>query len=219
MKYHLKVTFTEPMLASSPADPEVYKQFIEARKRKEQDEARTVAAQAGGVAVEDAIATDEVGTLDAGAREQTGWSVFHKDDTGIFIFDYKVRGFMKEACSAVTGKTELSAYKSKIDKWLFVLPRRIYLRTPDNQLINEPHGTLERPLRAMTMQGPRVSVKRSDYLNPGTWFECELVVLPNGEKELKEQHIRNWFSYGVWQGFGEWRNGSYGRFEYELTAK
>jgi hypothetical protein len=200
MIYHLNIKFTEPMLASSPADPAVYGQFIQARARED-------AAEKG----------DEVETLPASERELTGWSVFHSDEKGLFVFDYKVRGFLKEAASSVSGKAELPAFKSKIDKWLFVQPRRIYLVDAAGQAIKEKHGVLERPLRAMTMQGPRVSVKRSDYVNAGSGFDCDLVVLPNGEKEIKEVLLRKWLDYGVWQGFGEWRNGSYGRFEYTLS--
>ena len=129
------------------------------------------------------------------------------------MFDYKVRGFLKEAAAAVTGRTGLTAYKSKIDRWLFVLPRRIYMTNGVGQIIAEPQGALERPIRAMTMQGPRVSVKRSDLVREGARMSFRLVVLPLGERELTRERIGSWFDYGQWTGMGEWRTGSYGRFK------
>lgn len=226
-RYGISICLTEPLLASSPADPEVYKRFIEERKGKDQK-----------------AAGEEVETLPAEQKEVSGWSVFHRDEKGLFLFDYKLRGFMKAAAEAVTGKTGLSAYKSKIDKWVFVFPRRIYLMSGDGLALNSPSGVketslcagaggrcgtevgstilqspagvLERPIRAMTMQGPRTSVKRSDYVEAGTKLSAELKVLPLGRREITESRLREWFDYGELQGFGEWRTGSYGRFTYTL---
>lgn len=202
MKYDLAVTFTEPLLASSPSDPKVYDQFIASRQRKE-DEDRG----------------DEVATLPAAEQERVGASVFHRDDSGLFLFDYHLRGFFKDSAEAVIGRAELSAYKSKINKWLFVSPRRIRLLSANGAAALAPDGDLQRPLRAMTMQGPRVSVKRSEKLDAGARFIAQIEVLPLGEKELSEERLRKCLDYGAYAGLGEWRNGSFGRFEYILTAK
>jgi len=198
-RYGVSICLTEPLLASSPADPEVYKRFIDERKGKDQK-----------------AAGEEVETLPAEKKEVTGWSVFHRDEKGLFLFDYKLRGFLKAAAEAVTGRSKLSAYKSKIDKWVFVSPRRIYLSNGRGEILQEPAGVLERPIRAMTMQGPRTSVKRSDYVEAGTKFSAELKVLPLGRREIAESVLREWFDYGELQGLGEWRTGSYGRFTYTL---
>jgi hypothetical protein len=213
--YTLHVKLTEPMLASSPADPEVYKRFIIERKKKEIENARTLEGETTKPLEE--LTADELETLSSGGREMSGWSVFHKDACGIFLFDYHVRGFMKAGAEAMMGKAGMSAYRSKIDKWLFVFPRRIYLRDAAGKNIPEAHGTLERPLRAMTMQGPRISLKRSDYVNEGTNFQCEVRVLDLGEKEFTVARLQEWVSYGQYSGFGEWRTGSYGRFEATLV--
>ena len=199
MKYGVRIRFTEPLLASSPQDPKVYEQYIASRKRSD--------AQERG---------DEVATLPAEEIEKIGSSVFHRDDTGLFVFDYHLRGFLKEAAAAVTGRTEMSAFKSKIDKWLFVAPRRLYLQNGAD-ILRQPDGNEQRPIRAMTAQGPRVSVKRSETVNAGTHFDAEIVVLRLGEKEITEKRIREWLDYGAFTGLGEWRTGSYGRFCYAIT--
>lgn len=198
-KYGVKISFTEECLGSSPQDPEVYTQYIESRKRQDKEERG-----------------EEVATLPAEQIEPMGSSVFHRDEKGLFLFDYKLRGFFKEACSAVTGKTKLTAYKSKIDKWVFVFPRRMYLTNGNGEPIMTPEGALQRPIRAMTAQGPRVTVKKSEVVSPGTTFHAVVQILPLGEKEITEEMIREWLDYGALSGLGEWRTGSYGRFTYEL---
>lgn len=199
--YEVEICFTEPMLASSPQDPAIYQRFIDGRKRADAEERG-----------------EEVKTLPAEDQEIGGSSVFHRDENGLFLFDYKLRGFMKEAAAAVTGKTGLTSYKSKIDKWVFVTPRRLYLSNGAG-ILKEPQGTEQRPIRGMTAQGPRVTLKKSERVDAGTHFKAELSVLPLGEKEIDTTMIRAWLDYGSLCGLGEWRTGSYGRFTYELTAK
>jgi hypothetical protein len=189
----------DELLASAPANADVYRKFIESRARDEKP--------------------DESATLPAEQQERVGWSVFHQDETGLFVFDYMLRGFLKEAASSVSGKT-ITAYKSKIDRFCFVYPRRIY--TNRNGSIIKPYSETqqtehycERPIRAMTAQGPRVSLKRSNVLH-GVELTFEIWVLPLGQREITEKVLRSWLEYGQFQGLGEWRSGSYGRFTYEL---
>jgi hypothetical protein len=70
---------------------------------------------------------------------------------------------------------------------------------------------LQRSLRAMTAQGPRVSLAKSEVLPEGTTFSFTIEVLDNSP--LKEEHIKEILSYGVLKGLGQWRNAGYGRFE------
>lgn len=212
MELDVHIRFTEPLLASSAASPDVYKQYIAERKRQEIAHQRTRAIAAATTAEEiEAATADELETLSSKERELSGWSVFHRDESGLFVFDYHARGHLKEAARAITGKG-ISAIGSKIDRWLFVRPRRIYLHR-DGQTLGKPDGVMERPIRAMTMQGPRTSLKRSDFVAAGTEAEFSLLVLPLGEKELTPERIRAWLDYGQYMGWGEWRTGSHGRFE------
>lgn len=192
MTYTIKTT--EELLASSPADSDVYKTYIASRKEVPED------------------AKDEISTLPE--REITGWSVFHSDETGLFMFDYHIRGFLKEAARNITGTKGdkgISALVSKIDRFVFVSPRRLYFKR-NGKFITKPDGVRERPLRAMTMQGPRVSLKRSDTIATGVELSFTVAILPLC-KEITQEHIAAWLEYGKYCGLGEWRNGSFGRFE------
>lgn len=191
--FKLKLTLTEPMLGTVPKDKEVYKTYI-ATKKKEIE----------GVELTQEELKDEVESIDE--VEQKGWTGFHSDENGLYIYDYMVRGFLKNAGNILKNDVGVKNLSSKISQFVFVGPRKIYLGK------KEPDGVLERPLRAQTAQGPRVTLARSDIVNAGTELNCELVIV--GGKEVTEELLLKLLDYGKFQGLGQFRSGSYGRFTY-----
>ena len=172
------------MLGTVPKDPAVYKSYIETKKpvNIEEDESATV---------------EHI--------EEKGWTGFHQDENGLFVYEYMIKGFLKNAGNVLKDQLKVKALKSKINNFLFISPRKIYLGK------DKPDGVVERPLRAMTMQGPRVSLSRSDFVNGDTEIEFEITLLPH--KELTWAVIDELFEYGKLCGLGQFRNGGYGRFE------
>lgn len=181
----VKIKLITDFLGTVTKDPDVYKTYIESKKPE--------------------IFNGEDEYLTVDKIEQKGWTGFHRDENGLFFYDYMIRGFLKNAGNILKDSLKLKNVKSKIDNCVFVFPRRIYF----NQ--QKPDGFLERPLRAMTMQGPRVTLARSDYIKEGKEIEFELQIVDN--KEINTEIIREIFEYGKLSGLGQFRNGSYGRFE------
>lgn len=179
------IRLIEPMLGTVTKDPAVYKTYIESKKPEEH------------------AAEDESATVDK--IEEKGWTGFHRDAGGLFIYDYMIRGFFKNAGNILKKQIGVKNLKSKINDQLFVFPRRIPL---DKQ---EPDGVLERPLRAMTMQGPRVTLARSDSVDAGVEITFTLKWLKGGD--IKKKLLEDLLEYGQLSGLGQYRNGSYGRFE------
>lgn len=66
----------------------------------------------------------------------------------------------------------------------------------------------------MTMQGPRVTLAKSEVVEPGCTLTFHVVVLPKGTDKMKMDGdlLKQWLEYGLWNGLGQWRTGSYGRF-------
>ena len=199
-KYKLSLMLTEPMLGTVPYDPEIYSSFIESKKPSN-------------------IKDDESASVEK--REIKGWTGFHKDDGGLFIFDYMIRGFLKHAGNVIKEELKIKALRNKISKFVFVFPRKIYLGIdkPDEIIFCGPHGPIdreaeERPLKCRTPQGERVSLARSDTVKEGRIFDCEIHVLAPGV--ISETTIRKILDYGQYQGLGQFRSGSFGRFDYEL---
>ena len=188
-KIDVTIRLIEPMLGTVAKDPEVYKRFIESKKPAEVkgDESSTV---------------DQTNTEDLELR---GWTGFHKDKEGLFVYDYVVKGFLKNAGNILKDQVNVKALKSKINNQVFVIPRILHLG------VDEPHEVLERPLRAQTPQGPRVSLVRSDVVNAGTELSFSIKWIKGNS--ITENLLKTILSYGECQGLGQWRNGGYGAFE------
>lgn len=197
-KYRVKLTLTEPLLGAVPKDPEIYKTYV-----------------AGQAALNDEELAEELATVEK--VEEKGWTGFHKlkDGTSI-LYDYVIKGFCKDACGMLrrvkgTESIKIRAYRKEIDGLLFVTPRRIPLVLPEGGQL----GTLERPLRGGGPQGERVTLARSDTCPEGTTLEFEVAILGGA---ITEELLYEWLDYGQYRGLGQWRNASYGRFDYEIKA-
>ena len=184
-QFDVTVRLLTEMLGTVPKDKAIYKTYIESKKPVENKE-------------------DESATVPE--IEEKAWTGFHSDDKGLFVYDYYVKGFFKHSGNVQKEHVKIKALRSKLDDFLFVTPRRVYLDRA------EPDGVLERPLRAMTPKGMRVTLARSDYVGAGLEFSFTLTALKH--KDINwPQVIPDLLEYGLLMGFGQWRNGGYGRFE------
>ena len=206
--FTVELTMTESLLGSTPKNKNVYETFIATK-------AQEFKGDDGVPQTDDEIATAIDDT------EARGWTGFHHEDGDPskrpLIYNYVVKGFLKAACGAMrdvgdSASSGMSAYKTKIDKLAFVYPRHIVLEMPAGSKM----GVLERPLRAETAQGPRVTLARSDTSPAGTKLRFEVMTLNDGI--IGEEQLREWFDYGQYSGLGQWRSGGNGTFTFTLTA-
>lgn len=190
-RYTVKCTFITPVLGTQPqrdvASEYLASKFIDNGGELPADEAETLPEMV-----------------------EKGTTVFHKRDGCPILYDYMVKGFLKEAGRTFNGLHGVKNLRSKIDSLVFVSPRQITLDIPDGCRIEY----LERPLRAETAQGPRVALARSEMLPAGAHFEITLEVY---DGPITDDILRDLFTYGKHKGIGQWRNGSYGRFEFEFA--
>lgn len=188
-------TFTEPLLGTVPKDRQVYASYI---ATKEPEKGTPPADRAG-----------EVETVtEAVSDEDRGWTGFHADDRGDFLYDYAIQGYLREAANAVKEQLGIKNLRSKIENCVWVGPRRIYL-----QGTRSPQP-LERPLRAMTAQGPRVTLRRSDQYPAGTTLTFAVKLMANKEVTW-DGVLVPLLDLGQLRGYGQWRTGGYGRFTWE----
>lgn len=190
-RYKVRIRFIEDVLGSV-ATLDVYKTY---QAQKAIDNGKYV--------------SDEMQTV---IDQRRGRTAFHRDGTTPIIYDYVLKGHMKEmwrACRQMPGSasSKLTAGKSKIDLLVHVFPRRIPLK------LSKPTVDNERPLRADTPQGPRVTVVASEAAQAGTTMEFE--VLCQAPDVIGEKLLREWLGNGEFFGLGQWRSGGYGRFVVE----
>lgn len=198
-KRKYRLTFVEHILGMSPLNKDIYEQFI-VKKAKEKNPNFT-----------DEMATDELSMIEeykkAIEEKMTG---FHKDDDGIYLGDWQVRGFLKTAANNLKNVVNVINFKSKLENFVFVFPRHIYLK-------EKPDCNFSRPIRAQTAQGPRSSIKCSEQVDAGVQITIEIQLLPH--PEITFPILEEIMCYGLFEGISEWRGGSYGRFFAEEIIK
>lgn len=189
----VKLTFTEGILGTSPADPDVYRNYI------------------GSKSPDAATVEDEVEALGADAVAEKSMTVFPRNAEGVpFMYDYQIKGFFKDTCGGLrkvkgSRSEKIKAFKKEIDRLIFPQPREIPF---------ENVGTIlecQRPLRASTPQGERVSLAMSEEIPAGATLTFDIVLLSDDH----EAAVREWLDYGVLSGIGQWRNSGKGRFVWE----
>lgn len=189
----VKIIFTEPLLGTSPGNEEIYRDYIGAKAPTQEAEDEEAAA----------LSTEEL--------VQKGKTVFPRMEDGRpFLWDYQIKGFFKDTCGGLrkvpgTKSAGVKAFKKEIDKLIFPEPRRIPL------CFEGPVTEYQRPLRAQTPQGERVSLAISEQIPAGATAEFQVVCLDDKQLDL----VREWLDYGRFSGIGQWRNSGKGRFVWE----
>lgn len=197
----VKITLLEDMLGTAPNNKKIYTDYLASKAPEGKD------------------VKDEIDSIEEpdGIEEMRQMTVFHRnpDTNQPIIFDYLVKGFFKNACSAMrevpkSESSKIKAYKKKIDNLVFVSPRMIDIDMSGEMTI------CERPLRAQTAQGERVALSCSESIPAGSTMEIEITTLTD---DLMNTVIE-WLDYGKFNGLGQWHNSGKGRFIWEdITNK
>ncbi len=188
-----KVTFIEGVLGTCTNNKEIYREFIASKS----PDASTV--------------EDEVAAVGADEVVEKTMTVFPRDEEGRpFLYDYQVKGFFKSAGKALRRCTDTKSKKEKayiqvIEDVIFICERKI----PFN--INGEITLCQRPLRAQTQQGERISLACSEEIPAGSSVEFSVLCMNDEHVPL----VREWMDYGKYRGFLQWRNSGKGRFTYE----
>ena len=104
----VRLTLLEEALGMTPGDPEIYGNWIASKAPEPENGAEEVGVIEGMDAVEDAT------------------TCFPRTEDGVpFCWDYQIKGFFKDACSALrrvpgTRSSKLTAFKKVIDGTVFV---------------------------------------------------------------------------------------------------
>ena len=196
--YSLKVelTFTTNILGSQPKNQDVVDSYIKTRAK-----GKETADEFASPLSDDLI----------NEKESKAWTGFQEENGFPFIMDYAVKGFLKHSGNVQKEHLSIKALRSKIDDLVFVTPRKIFF---DKPILKEP---FQRPLRAMTMQGPRVTLVKSDIVEEGAkitfWINVPIPCEITKDKMLKI------LSFGEYTGIGQFRNGGFGKFTYKILEE
>lgn len=194
------LTLTESMLGSQPSDPEIADTYIASNA----PDAKT--------------RSEEIAAIGVDAAQEKAMTIFPRNEKDEpIMWDYQIKGFFKDACGCLsrvktegseTKSSKLKAYKKVIDGLIFVKERQIPI------IFDGEMTTCQRPLRAMTMQGERVTLAKSEEIPAGATLTFTIQLIdPSLEKVVLE-----WLDYGELRGLGQWRNSGKGRFTYAINS-
>lgn len=154
-----------------------------------------------------------------------GTTVFFWDKTTDrpSIGDHMIYGFLKAAGSAIS-KTmdrkngtvlQSDSYTSSL------INQHVRCQTPfivfDQDIARNKDGSpayCQRSLRAMTAQGPRISLAKSEVVSAGARLQFKINVMKNSQ--IDAGVLNTLFEYGQMSGIGQWRNSGKGQFVHEL---
>lgn len=190
----VRLTLTEEMLGMTPNDIKIWDDFQGSKAPDAKSDEERIILEG----------------MQAFMDRQT--CVFPRENGKPLIWDYQIKGMFKDTCGMLwrvpgTKSNKLKAYKKVIDGTIFVEPRKIFPILPEGGAV----GDCQRPLRAQTPQGERVSLAKSETIPAGTVVEFDIVLLDEGHEKLVEE----WLDYGKLRGLGQWRNSGKGRFTWE----
>lgn len=231
-KFKVREVFFRRLLGSAPASKEIYQQFI-LNKRQELEARKQKKAELTGKPVMPTPGNEaeELDTL----NEDSGVTQFHNDlgqtdedgnpGKGIFLYDYQVAGFWKESAEALAPKFAIAQVRSKLDLYMQIEPRRVYIHGTDGNVRTKADFTLERPLRAKTMRGDRVTLAASEVFKEGIWIEYSVDFMPlrtragkDGKLVDLDRFVEEVAWYAGRHGHGQWRNGGNGKAKMTTEA-
>jgi len=189
----VRLTLTEEVLGTASNNPEIHSEFI----AKKAPDAKS--------------REEEIEAIGVDAEIEKSMTVFPRNEKGEpIMWDYQIKGFFKDACGMLrkvpkSKSSTIKAYKKEIDGLIFVQERQIpFVYTGEI-------GNCQRPLRAQTAQGERISLANSETIPVGSTLEFTVECLVDSDMAAVEE----WFDYGRLRGLGCWRNSGKGRFTWE----
>lgn len=196
MEMKVRLTLTEEALGMMPANKELHETYIASK-----------APDAPKI-------EEEIAAVGVGEVVEKTMTVFPKLEDGTpFFWDYQIRGMFKDSIGMlrrIKDKkcSKLTSYKKVVDGLIFVNERKIPIH------LSGPMGDCQRPLRADTMQGPRVALAHSESVPAGSTLEFTINLLDDSLEGV----VRECLDYGKLRGLGQWRNSGCGRFVWEEVA-
>lgn len=190
------MTFLEDVLGTNPGDAKLHETYVASKAPD-------------AASIEEEVAA--LGASEVVDKEKT-WFIRDKEGRPSF-WDYQIRGFLKEAIGVLkkvpgTACSKVKAHKKFVDNYVFVTPRVVPVDTHGMET-----GDRQRPLRASTMQGERVTLVNSETCPKGSTIEFTISCLLEDNESMKA--LKEALDYAQYKGLGQWRNSGCGRAVWE----
>ena len=221
----VKFNFISDILGTAPSPELLKRDFFKTIGKKALKDAKKLEEETEGLSTKAYTEEDyKVSKSEEGeekSNEITQITYFRKDDKGVYLPNFMVKGFLKAAAQALKEQINLPNPRAKIDRYVFIFPNKIYLYRNGNVLKKHKDEYI-RPIRAMTPKGERTSLVSSERIeasedNPVITDEIRIVLIKNKEIDLKK--LKKMLEYGFYSGISQFRSAGFGRFKWELISQ
>jgi len=220
----VKLSFISDILGTAPSPELLKRDFFKTIGKKALKDAKKLEEETEGLSTE--AYTEEDYKVSKSSEEEknneiTQITYFRKDNKGIYLPNFMVKGFLKAAAQALKEQINLPNPRAKIDRYVFIFPNKIYLYR-NGKVLKKHKDEYIRPIRAMTPKGERTSLVSSERIeasedNPITTDEIKIVLIKN--KEINLEKLKKMLEYGFYSGISQFRSAGFGRFKWELISQ
>ncbi|OYT41413.1 MAG: hypothetical protein B6U78_03005 [Candidatus Aenigmarchaeota archaeon ex4484_224] len=220
----VKLSFISDILGTAPSPELLKRDFFKTIGKKALKDAKKLEEETEGLSTE-AYTKEDYKVSKSSEEEKnneiTQITYFRKDNKGIYLPNFMVKGFLKAAAQALKEQINLPNPRAKIDRYVFIFPNKIYLYRNGN-ILKKHKDEYIRPIRAMTPKGERTSLVSSERIeasedNPVITDEIRIVLIKNKEIDLKK--LKKMLEYGFYSGISQFRSAGFGREKEEVESK
>jgi len=220
----VKLSFISDILGTAPSPELLKRDFFKTIGKKALKDAKKLEEETEGLSTEAYTEEDykvSKSSEEGKNSEITQITYFRKDNKGIYLPNFMVKGFLKAAAQALKEQINLPNPRAKIDRYVFIFPNKVYLYR-NGKVLRKHKDEYIRPIRAMTPKGERTSLVSSERIeasedNPITTDEIRIVLIKNKEINLKK--LKKMLEYGFYSGISQFRSAGFGRFKWELISQ
>lgn len=219
-RYRVSWSFFTNLCGQTPADPEIIKAWIAARKPRVQP--------AGGRSA-DEINEEVLASLERGEgmapTEDDSLLVFQADPDpegrrGLVFRASTIRAHIKDCARVISsqylGKIEKERpFSTKVINGVYPDPAHYWvpILRPDGTPVTKPDGETEHPIQIRGSQGPRSALKHFEHIEPPSRMDFQLMILGESVRESDLHHL---FTYGGLHGYAGERGNGEGKYTYTL---
>lgn len=214
----VKLSWLSPILGTTPADSKSLVSWRELAKSKGDRKGIEVfdvdegSGKVTPVAVEDGVSVEL-------NESQQGHTAFWKDADGKpCIMAFQLRGFLLNATAVMKGDKHLKfpgRMAGKDADPARVVRNNTKILPYAVPIADKITGVFGRPVRAMTMSGPRISINVSEVVAEP--WAAEFVIAYRADSGLTPDVYRFLLEYGEVEGISQWRSGGWGRFAFKVV--
>ena len=213
--YDVRWDFTTNLCGSVPADENMVKAWIDARKPKVQPPSGKSIEEVQTEVLEHLALPEE-------DLEQKSMLTFQRNNGNLVLRAGTIRAHMKD-CARVLSSLFVGKVKGErslavrivngcyVDESTYWIP----IQRPDGTLVSEQDGYKDKAVHAQGPRGPQNCLKRFAFVNPAS-AEFTIKVLGSCIPETDLHHL---FRYGGVHGYGGERGDGEGKYVYKLTKK